>query len=214
MIGLEGHMTNTITNYEQTKIAMSHVFLQYDQEVMIHKFSLEHTPDWIYLIFINRNYRINRKTRDVQCSDDEFKTVCAAGFNEAMTIYDVLCCSKDGCHLSNEFININSLSTVRTGSLTQNSGFFQNIADSFHGKTTKLRNACMALSGKESEKGDVAFILELFPFLPIVIRYWDADDEFPASLQILADRNILDYMHYETLMFALTHLFHRIKEEM
>lgn len=62
MIGLEGHMTNTITNYEQTKIAMSHVFLQYDQEVMIHKFSLEHTPDWIYLIFINRNYRINRKT--------------------------------------------------------------------------------------------------------------------------------------------------------
>lgn len=72
----------------------------------------------------------------------------------------------------------------------------------------------MALSGKESEKGDVAFILELFPFLPIVIRYWDAGDEFPASLQILADRNILDYMHYETLMFALTHLFHRIKEEM
>ena len=38
--------------------------------------------------------------------------------------------------------------------------------------------------------------------------------QFPASLQILADRNILDYMHYETLMFALTHLFHRLMEEM
>ena len=36
----------------------------------------------------------------------------------------------------------------------------------------------------------------------------------PASLQILADRNTLDYMHYETLMFALTHLFSRLKEEM
>ena len=207
-------MINDITNYEQTKNSMAHVFLQYDQEAMIHKFSLEYTPDWIYLTFIHRNYRINRKTGNVQWSDDAFKTVCEAGFNEAMTIYDVLCYSKDGCHLSNEFININSLSTVRTGSLTQNGGFFQNTANSFHGKVTELRNTCMALSGKELEKGDVAFELALFSFLPIVIRYWDADDEFPASLQILADSNILDYMHYETLMFALTHLFHRIKEEM
>lgn len=75
-------------------------------------------------------------------------------------------------------------------------------------------NACISLSGKELEKGDVSFKLNLFPFLPIIIRFWEADDEFPASLQILADRNTLDYMHYETLMFALTHLFSRLKEEM
>ena len=72
----------------------------------------------------------------------------------------------------------------------------------------------MALSGKELKKGDVSFELELFPFLPIAIYFWEADDEFPASLQVLADKNILDYMHYETLMFALTHLFCRLKEEM
>lgn len=46
------------------------------------------------------------------------------------------------------------------------------------------------------------------------MRFWEADEEFPASLQILVDKNILDYMHYETLMFALTHLFRRLKEEM
>ena len=77
-----------------------------------------------------------------------------------------------------------------------------------------MRNACKALSGKKLEKGDVAFELALFPFLPVIIRFWEADDEFPASLQVLADKNILDYMHYETLMFALTHLFSRLKEEM
>ena len=129
-------------------------------------------------------------------------------------IYDVLCYSKDRCHLSHEFININSLSSVRTGNLSTSSGFFQNTADFFNGKTVELRNACIALSGKELEKGDVAFKLNLFPFLPIIIRFWEADDEFPASLQILADRNTLDYMHYETLMFALTHLFSRLNEEM
>ena len=147
-------------------------------------------------------------------SDNDFETVHEANHNEAMTIYDVLCYSKDRCHLSHEFININSLSSVRTGNLSPNRGFFQNTADFFNGKTVALRNACISLSGKELEKGDVAFKLNLFPFLPIIIRFWEADDEFPASLQILADRNTLDYMHYETLMFALTHLFSRLKEEM
>ena len=40
------------------------------------------------------------------------------------------------------------------------------------------------------------------------------DDGFPASLQILVDKNILDFMHYETLMFAISHVLRRMKEEM
>ncbi len=34
-------MTKAITNYDKTKISMAHVFLQYDQVTMIHKYSLE-----------------------------------------------------------------------------------------------------------------------------------------------------------------------------
>ena len=168
-------MTKALTNYDKIKISTAHVFLQYNQATMIHKYSLDYNSDWLYI---------------------------------------TLCYSKDGCHLANEFVNINSLSTIMAGNLSQNSGFFKNTADFFNGKTVELRNACISLSGKELEKGDVAFKLNLFPFLPIIIRFWEADDEFPASLQILADRNTLDYMHYETLMFALTHLFSRLKEEM
>ena len=207
-------MTKALTNYDKTKISTAHIFLQYDQTAMIHKYSLDYNSDWLYITFINRTYRINRKTGNVQWSDNDFETVHEANHNEAMTIYDVLCYSKDGCHLANEFVNINRLSTIRTGNLSQNSGFFQSTADFFHGKPLELHNACIALSGKELDKGDVAFEMKLFSFLPIIIRFWEADDEFPTSLQILADRNILDYMHYETLMFALTHLFQRLKEEM
>lgn len=38
--------------------------------------------------------------------------------------------------------------------------------------------------------------------------------EFAASLQVLVDRNILEYMHYETVMFAIGHLLERVEEEM
>lgn len=141
-------MTKAINNYDKTKISMAHVFLQYDQATMIHKYSLDYNFDWLYITFINRTYRINRKTGSVQWSDNDFEIVHEANHNEAMTIYDVLCYSKDRCHLSHEFININSLSSVRTGNLSPNRGFFQNTADFFNGKTVELRNACIALSGK------------------------------------------------------------------
>ena len=188
-------MIDMISNYEKAKISMARVFLQYDQAAMIHKYSLEYDSDWLYITFVNHIYRINRKTGNVQWSNHNFETVYESDYNETMTIYDVLCYSKDGCHLANEFVNINSLSTIMTGNLSQNSGFFKNIADFFNGKTIELRNACAVLSGKELGKGDVAFELKLFPFLPIIIRFWEADDEFPASIQILTDRNTVDYMH-------------------
>lgn len=40
-------------------------------------------------------------------------------------LYITLCYSKDGCHLANEFVNINSLSTIMAGNLSQNSGFLR-----------------------------------------------------------------------------------------
>ena len=49
------------------------------------------------------------------------------------------------------------------------------------------------------------------PTVPVCLRFWESDEEFPASLQIFVDKNILDFMHYETLMFAVTHLLNRLK---
>lgn len=58
-------MTKAINNYDKTKISMAHVFLQYDQATMIHKYSLDYNSDWLYITFINRTYRINQEKREV-----------------------------------------------------------------------------------------------------------------------------------------------------
>ena len=131
-----------------------------------------------------------------------------------MTIYDVLCYSREGCRLAHEWVNVKSLSGVRGGTLEKGSDFFQNAGACFDGKTDALIRACEKLQGKKLEKGDATYELRLFPFLPMILRFWESDDEFPASLQILVDKNILDFMHYETLMFAISHVLRRMKEEM
>jgi len=97
--------------------------------------------------------RIDRFSGNVQWSDDNFQTVNTADYNETMTIYDVLCNSKEHCHLAHEFVNISALSSVKTGNLTQNGGFFQHNADFFDGKTAELHRACQTLHGKPLNKG-------------------------------------------------------------
>ena len=207
--------TNRISsNYEKMKNDMADVFLQYDQEKMIHKFGLMYDDDFLYIDCLNRKYRISRLTGQVSWSDDGFQTEEEADYNESMTIYDVLCYSKEDCHLACEWVNIKNLSSVKGGTLEKGGDFFQNAGKYFEGKTDALMHACQKLAGKKREKGDAAYELYLFPFLPIILRFWDSDEEFPASLQILVDKNILAYMHYETLMFAISHLLNRLKNEM
>lgn len=46
-------MINAVSNYEKTKLSMANVFLQYDQDTMIAKFSLKHDPSWLYLSLLS-----------------------------------------------------------------------------------------------------------------------------------------------------------------
>ena len=201
------------SNYEKMKNDMAAVFLKYDQDKMIRKFDLQHDEDSIWIRFVGRTYQIRRRIGSIFWVNDGQQEV-EAGYNEVMTIYDVMCNSKEDCHLARNWVNVGSLSAVKGGSLSKTGHFFSEAGKAFEGKTELLMRACERLGGRKLSGGDAAYEIELFPFLPIVLRFWDADEEFSGSLQILTDENILDYMHYETLMFALSHVLERIRQEM
>ena len=60
--------------------------------------------------------------------------------------------------------------------------------------------------------GDVSYKIPLFDFLPVILQFWDADEEFDSVLKFMWNENILDYMHYETTFFAASHLLSRLTE--
>ncbi|MCD7737244.1 MAG: DUF3786 domain-containing protein, partial [Lachnospiraceae bacterium] len=157
-------------------------------------------------------YRIGRKDGRIERSSDRFHTCSEAGFNEAMTIYDVLCYSKNDCHLSGRFI---TLSGLRFNSAFGSAdSFFRDFAVFFDRKIPALDAACLRLGGKKEQVGDSAWQLPLFDFLPVVLQFWESDEDFPASLKLLWDENILDYMHFETIFYAANHLLGQIKGNM
>lgn len=200
-----------VSNYEIMRNQMRGEFIKYDQEKMIQKYSLENDEDYIYLDFVLRHYRINRRNGVVEWSKDHFKTIVEADYNESMTIYDVLCYSKDNCSLSGNYCSVNMLKGIVKSAGTDGN-MFQKSADDFSGKRKELEYACSILGKKIDMKGDVAAKLYPFSFLPIIVQYWEADDEFPANLKFMFDENIMEYMHYETIFFMIGHVVSRIKE--
>ena len=100
-----------------------------------------------------------------------------------MTIYDILCYSKDDCSLSGNYCPVYMLKgTVKSSGVGIN--IFQKSADGFNGKRKELETVCTIFGEKLELKGDVAAKLYPFTFLPVIIQYWEADEEFPANLKI------------------------------
>lgn len=197
------------SNYEIMKLKMRDAFLEYDQAAMIEKFNLRGTEDALHIRFFGRDYRIDRRTGDVVSDAGE------AGYNEAMTIYDVLCCSKPGCMAAGRFVNMRSISSIQGSSVRQEGdGLFGGFIRDFDHRDEALSSACGKIGGLPEGRGDVSYRIPMFDFLPVMLQFWDSDDEFPASMQLFVDANILDFMHYETVWFAFSHMLGRLREEM
>lgn len=196
-------------NYETMKLQMRAEFLKYDQAAMIEKFGLRSDDENLYITFFGTEYAVDRGTGDVRSERGE------AGYNEAMTIYDVLCYSKPNCRASGRMVNMGSLSTIQGGSMKhEGDGLFGRYEAAFDQRDEALSAACAKLGGVPEGKGDVACRIPMFPLLDVMLQFWDSDDEFPASLQLFTDAGMLDFMHYETVWFALSHMLERIGELM
>lgn len=204
-----------MSNYEIMKRRMQASFLEYDQAAMIEKFGLEHDEGGLYLRFVGREYRVSRADGAVAWSPDGFKTLFEADYNEAMTIYDVLCHSKPDCRASGRYVNMSTLGGIQGGSMPSGEGgMLKATVAHLDRHRDRIAGACRRLGGEADERGELAYKLPMFDFLSVILRFWASDDEFPASLDVFVDEHMLDFMHYETVWFAVIHLLTRLKEEM
>ena len=197
-------------NYEYARDRSRPEFLRHDQEEMIRRFSLRRDAAYLYLPFAGAEYRISRKTGEVERLCPEAGE-CPADYEETMTVYDVLCHENPG--VGTEWCLVNSLPGVG-----QNSGVGENIETDDAARIRKnpeaFRRACRKLGGREIPLGDIGFEIPLFPFFPVRLRFYFADEEFPAQISILFHNLTLQYMHYETTYYAAACLFRAIRREM
>ena len=197
------------SNYDLMRDQMEKEFLNYDQEKMIRKYGLEHDGAYLYLTFVGQKCRICRDSGRVEWTEDAFLHVVHADYNISMTIFDVLCYSKEGCRLSGRFMPVNQLKgTVQSASPGKD--LFSGTGQKFDHRTEQLARACELLGGQKEKVGDISYRIPLFDFLPVILQFWESDEEFPAVLKLMWDENILSFMHFETTFFAAGHLLERL----
>ena len=48
----------------------------------------------------------------------------------------------------------------------------------------------------------------------MLFQFWESDDEFEAEMKLKWDTNVLSYMRFETVYYAMGHVLQRLKEIM
>ena len=181
-------------------------FLTYDREAM----PARKDSEYLYLFFCGFDYRICRADGHL------FRRVAecwlpADSHGEVLTIYDYLCDAKPGRVPAGNAVSMAFLGGHVHSGLATASGSLERAIDS---DPEAFRRGCLILGGRECKGGDACFELDLFPDLPVRLRFWHADEDFPPSLDLLWDANTLDFLRYETTWFAAGVLRSRLREAM
>ena len=190
-------------NYEETKKRTQAVFLEYDQSRMAERFGLDADAEWLSFTFMGNACRIERNTGRVERADVLSGEFREADFNEAMTVFDLLCGGSEDAAPSGEFVSMSSLYAMHSASAVFGEGIsFQRQAEAFDKDPDRLKKAIKALGGTLVAGGDVCGEITVFCGLKVMVRFWQSDEDFPPQLQLLWDKNVLSFMHYETVWYA------------
>lgn len=199
-------------NYDRQVDVAKGIFLEYDQERMIRKFSLDADEQWIYLSYLNTPCRINRETGGVEEYRQNTWRECR-DYSTVMTVYDLLCYHKGETAPApaHEWCAVGTF--VVTG-VTKTEGFTKRFARHFDGRLKELKRACEELGGVLQPRmagADLTCRFQVTDFFPVLLQFWEGDEEFPPKLLILWDRNTDRFMHFETTFYLQGDLLERLK---
>lgn len=190
----------------QAQIAKAH-FLNYDQKALIRKFRLDADCDYLYLRFIGQKHRIHRETGDIS-KETETGWADANSFNEVLTIFDLLCDSREDRYLSGRWKSMQNFGLLFHTNLLENRK--DSTAAIFDRDPQRLHRACQALNARPFPGSDIGYAIEIFDGLEIALQFWHGDEEFYPRLRYLWDENATMYIRYETMHYALPLVLKRL----
>lgn len=201
-------------NYDLQVDIAKEIFLQFDQESMIRKFRLEADGQYLYLTYLNTPCRIHRQTGSVEEHQNNSWQECR-NFSTVMTVYDLLCYHKSDSvpELTGQWCTVGNF--VVTG-VTKTETFTRKYAKLFDGHMDALKSACEKLGGillPRMAGADLTCQLPVTPFFPVLLQFWEGDEEFPPKLLILWDRNADRFLHFETTFYLQGDLLERLRKE-
>ena len=181
-------------------------FLTYDQAAM----PVRRDDDFLYLPFCGADHRICRADGHIFRREGAH-WLPADSHGEVLTIFDYLCDAKPGRAPAREAVSMAFLGGHVHAGLASAPGSLEWAIDR---DPAAFCRACEQLGGRSIPDGDICYELDLFEDLPVRLRFWHADEDFPPSLDLQWDKNALLFIRYETTWFAAGVLRRQIAHKM
>lgn len=202
-----------MSNYDIQAEDARRLFLKHNQEQIIKRYRLSADEQWIYLEYLHTSCRISRKRGSVEMRVGEDLWKECRGFHTVMTIYDLLCYAKGDTApaLSGEWCTVGHFAAVTSPSA---SGFTKKYEAVFLNHAKELEEACQSLGGvlqKRMAGADVTCLIPVTTYFPVLLQFWDGDDEFPPKLSLLWDRNSMEFLHFETTFYLQGDILERLR---
>ncbi|MBQ5521618.1 MAG: radical SAM mobile pair system MarR family transcriptional regulator [Oscillospiraceae bacterium] len=184
-------------------------FLELDQEELIRRFSLESDAGQIRISYYGRHYAVDRATGSILSCDAPQETV---EFGPLMAIYHLFWYSKPDAANTGRFVPFRELKNASQFSSAFEKTVATELATPFDGHLEALHRACEALSGEPIEQGDAGYVFHAFDCMPVMMVFWNGDEEFSAQANLLFDVSITDFTHVETVCAVAGDLMRRLRE--
>ena len=183
-------------------------FLTYDQAEILKKCPATADSAYIYLPVLSRLHRVSRATGHIQrLEHDTWQP--ADDFSTTLTLFDYLCDSRPVRCLSGREAVTASFGSHFHSPLLEAASPLEFRIDK---NPDYFRRACARLHGEPVSGGDLSFRVLLFPDLPVTMRFWHSDEDFPPSLRFFWDENTGSFLRYETMHYALGLIRARLTE--
>lgn len=187
-------------------------FAGYDPERISRILQLKTDEDYLYLTYFQRLYRLQRKDGFLE-KEEEGSWSEELYFNEAMSIYHLLHYTKDQPFASGVWVPNTALEGAGIHNRNLPDPLLEPFAAKFSGKAGLLDEACRKLGGAKLTRGDVSWQFQAFPQIGLQLIFWDEDEDFPAQVQVLFDKRVTDFVHFETTGCIISDLLELLERQ-
>jgi hypothetical protein len=161
------------------------------------RLGLEYVDGGVQVCFLKREYRI---TLDgVEPLDGQPVDVN----NRSVLLYYLL--SKGQGDPENSYVPFESIPRMISGLHAQSRLMNTSLERYFGNDYVKFSEAAEKLGGIEEEPQVSKHLwrFDILPKIPLEIVFYEADDEFPAEIQIMLDRTAIQFLDFECLAFMV-----------
>ncbi|MHA1930351.1 MAG: DUF3786 domain-containing protein [Candidatus Thorarchaeota archaeon] len=101
--------------------------------------------------------------------------------------------------LGNEWVKFNTLRGSWACRFSFNKDDLNVLASKFQEDRTRLIDGLTKLGATKSDYGDFSYEIGFLPMVKVLLIFGPADEEFPASVRLLYDKNSIFYLPHEML---------------